>query len=138
MLTYSLLWCSTEGGIRFHSGSSPLTFWGHLHKPGGAVTMTVRARSTPNPSPTRSTVNFCKQERRVLFVLKPSRPYPSGLGGLTGTDPGLATPKISTPMTLLMVPPHPPYCISMLSFSQSGLPSNWQATLECGSPPRDI
>ena len=55
--------------------------------------MTVRARSTPNPSPTRSIINFCKCGRRVLFVLKPSRPHSSGLGGLTGTDPGLATPR---------------------------------------------
>ena len=79
--------------------------------------MTVRGRSTPNPSLTRSIINFCKWERRVLFVLKPSQPHPSGLGDLTGTDPGLAVPDISAPMTLSMILPHLPYRIPMLLVS---------------------
>ena len=64
--------------------------------------------STPSPSITRSTIDFCKWEKRILSILKSSWPYSSGLGGPTGADPGLATPKISTstPMTLSMVPPH--------------------------------
>jgi len=55
----------------------------------------VRARCTPDPFITCFTTNFCKKGGRVRFVLKPSWLLSSGFGGLTGTDPGPATPKKS-------------------------------------------
>ena len=49
-----------------------------------------------SPSLTCAITDFCKQERRVLFVLKPSRLHSGGLGGLAGTNTDPATPKKSS------------------------------------------